>query len=48
MQHGKQEAQQEIAKELLKSGIGSSIIAAATHLTVDEIKTLLAFKWAIR
>jgi predicted transposase/invertase (TIGR01784 family) len=48
MQLGKQEAQQEIAKELLKSGIDSSIIAAATHLTVDKIKALLVFKWAIR
>lgn len=39
-QKGKQEAQQEIAKKLLKSGVDSSIIATATHLTVDEIKAL--------
>lgn len=30
----------KIAKELLKSGIDSSVIAAATHLTVDQIKSL--------
>jgi predicted transposase/invertase (TIGR01784 family) len=40
MQLGKQEAQKEIAKELLKSGVNDSVIAAATHLTLDQIKSL--------
>lgn len=34
------QAQQEIAKNLLKSGVDSSIIAAATHLTLEQIKSL--------
>ena len=35
-----QKAQQEIARQLLKSGVDSSIIATATHLSVDQIKSL--------
>ena len=43
-QRGHQEAQREIAQQLLKSGIDSTIIANATHLTstqVEELKKLL-------
>lgn len=37
---GKLEGKLEIAKELLKSGIDNSIIANATHLSLEEIKKL--------
>ena len=40
IQLGEQKAQQEIAKQLLESGVDNSIVAAATHLTEDQIKSL--------
>nr|MBP9742613.1 hypothetical protein [Burkholderiales bacterium] len=39
-QEGEQKAQQEIAKNLLKSGVDASIIASATHLTLEQINSL--------
>lgn len=39
-QIGEQKAKREIAKELLKSGVSDSVIATATHLTLDQIKSL--------
>ncbi len=39
-QAGLQEERQEIAKELLKSGVDSSIIIKATHLTLDQVEKL--------
>ena len=43
-QEGRQEAQLEIAKEFLKAGVDSKIIATSTHLPlakIDELKKLL-------
>ncbi len=39
-QEGKLEAQQEIARQLLKSGVDDNIIATATQLSIDQIKLL--------
>lgn len=37
---GKQEAQREIAKNLLKSGIDPKVVLTATHLTLAQIEEL--------
>ncbi|MBP9743453.1 MAG: hypothetical protein KBD37_08850 [Burkholderiales bacterium] len=34
------QTQQEITKNLLKSGVDKSIIASATNLTLEQIKSL--------
>ena len=39
-QRGEQKAQLEIAKNLLKSGVDRSIVAEATHLTLEQINKL--------
>jgi predicted transposase/invertase (TIGR01784 family) len=39
-QRGEQKAQIEIAKQLLKSGVDKAIVAKATHLSLEQLKTL--------
>ncbi|HLX52639.1 MAG TPA: hypothetical protein VKR58_01790 [Aquella sp.] len=39
-QRGEQKAEKEIAQKLLKSGVDSSLIAGATHLTKAQIEEL--------
>ncbi len=39
-EEGKKETQEEIAKNLLKAGLDDSVIAIATNLTVEQIKSL--------
>lgn len=39
-QKGKQEEKQEIARNLLKSGVDTSIVAKATHLTIKQLEEL--------
>ena len=38
---GKEEAQKEIARQLLKSEVANDIVAQATKLTIDQIKKLI-------
>ena len=39
-QRGKEEAQKEIARQLLKSGVANDIVVQATNLTIEQIKKL--------
>jgi predicted transposase/invertase (TIGR01784 family) len=39
-QEGRQEGVQEVARNLLKSGIDTSIVAKATHLSAKQIEEL--------
>ncbi len=40
IEKGKKETQEEIARNLLKAGVDYSVIALATKLTVEQIKSL--------
>ena len=37
---GRQEEKQQIARELLKSGVDKSIVARASHLTEQELEQI--------